>query len=120
MQIHIYSIQPGLIPRGDVADYREIDGALKIDVAKMDDWRHEACIALHELVESLLARQRGIRIQEIDEWDAAHELKGDHPGAPYHREHVFAENLERLFAQELGVNWEEYESLIDQMAGSTS
>jgi hypothetical protein len=34
---------------------------------------------------------------------------GDDPRAPYHKQHVFAENIERLLAAELGVDWSAYD-----------
>jgi hypothetical protein len=37
------------------------------------------------------------------------EKPGDDPRAPYHKQHVFAENIERLLAAELGVDWSAYD-----------
>lgn len=77
-------------------------------------------IAFHEMIEQALCLQRGIAEEAITAFDMAHladddpwvDDPGHCPQAPYHREHVFAECLERLFAAELGVNWQEYEAAI--------
>jgi hypothetical protein len=40
---------------------------------------------------------------------------GDHPDAPYKREHCFATGIERLLAAELGVDWTAYEHTLDTL-----
>jgi hypothetical protein len=54
----------------------------------------------------------------VDKFDRAYEAKrkpgddselGDDPRAPYHKQHVFAEKIERLLATELGVDWPDYD-----------
>ncbi len=78
-------------------------------------------IALHEVVEQVLCLQRGIEEAAITAFDMAHltgewsDDPGHCPDAPYHREHVFAECLERLFAAELGVNWQAYTAAIEAL-----
>jgi hypothetical protein len=68
-------------------------------------------IALHELVECWLCKERGITAEQVDAFDAAFELKrvneddepGDDPAAPYHRQHRFACLIEFMTALELGI-----------------
>src|SRR5579863_6201874 len=73
---------------------------------------YELLIALHELIEAVLCDVRRIAEADVTAFDKAH-LDLDEPGedrrAPYHKEHVFAECIERLVALELGVNWQDYE-----------
>lgn len=91
---------------------------LLITVSKMDDWRYEVLVAVHELVEAVLCQDRDITQEEVDEFDLVHkneEEPGDNPEAPYHAEHVFAGNVERLLAHELGVEWSEYEEAIAKL-----
>ena len=61
---------------------------------------------------------RAIRARiAVTAFDLAHQADDDpyvndpgiSPDAPYHHEHVFAECMERLFALQLGVNWQEYD-----------
>ena len=80
--------------------------------------RFEALIALHEAVEALLCEHAGISPAAVDKFDEAYEARrkkgddsepGDDPRAPYHKQHVFAEGIERLLATELGVDWPAYD-----------
>jgi hypothetical protein len=84
----------------------------------MSDQRYEFLIGMHEVIEAYLAIYAGVSPDAVDRFDKAYEAKrkpgddsepGDDPRAPYHREHVFASKVERLLAQELGVNWSVYD-----------
>lgn len=68
--------------------------------------------ALHELVEAMLCRSRGITQDEVDRFDRAFasmqdcgpdDEPGDHPAAPYRSEHRFAMLVEHLMAREFGL-----------------
>lgn len=89
-------------------------------ISRCGDWRAEAAIFLHEFVEAMLAKERGISVASIDAWDTRkttltkHQEPGDQLGCPYAREHRFAENLERLFVAELGLTWQEYEEEVER------
>ncbi len=130
----------------------------RIDVSELKDWRFEALVAIHEMVEMLLCRHRGISEEEVTAWDKQFEedraadrkmmierldeLKtrrgegprdeheesdleadlaempaepGEHPGAPYHDEHMFATRIEEMLAKQLGVDWAEYERAIEAL-----
>jgi hypothetical protein len=115
MRILIESKPKKEIPRDDLGDYFEQDGTLYIHMVETKDWRHEALVAFHEFVESLLLKHAGIPYAQVDLWDEDHEEKGDSLDAPYHAQHVAAENLERLFAQQLGVEWEDYEQALEDL-----
>jgi len=91
---------------------------LYISVSKMSDPRYELLVAVHELVEALLCKERGIPQELVDKFDMEYEASrsewdttsepGDAAGAPYKKEHFFATTVERLLAAELGVDWEKY------------
>jgi hypothetical protein len=108
-----------------VGDYWDADDAVQIRVSEMDDWRYVILVALHEIVESMLARYRGISEETIGSFDMEFEKKreqglvrgepGDAPDSPYRREHFFATSLERLLAAELGVDWAQYEAHVDSL-----
>lgn len=110
-----------------VGDYWDEKGVDQVRVSQMPDWRYEALVVVHELVEMFLTRHRDIPEERITEFDVDFEesrLKnlvagepGDHPNAPYRNEHFFATNLERLFAAELGVDWFEYDRFVDALGG---
>lgn len=86
---------------------------LVISVSEMQNWRYEALIAVHELVEAILCREANVSEKEVDDFDKAWEgfgEPGDSPKAPYYRQHQIATVVERLLAAELGVDWVKYEA----------
>jgi hypothetical protein len=101
-------------------DYFKVGRRTFIDIMEQDEEDYEFLIMIHELIEEYLTRKRGIAEQDITIFDMVFErereegLHGedDEPGydmrAPYRKEHIFSENIERLIAQELGVDWNEY------------
>jgi len=102
-----------------VGDYQTTEaGTQLLSVSDMNNWKHEFLIAIHELIESALCKDKGITDEVIDAFDMNYEANrvqtdttsepGDSPDAPYHDAHVFATNLEKMMATELGVDWEEY------------
>jgi hypothetical protein len=126
MTIHIETIPHDEQRYPTVGDYWEDqDGVEQVRVSKMIDWRYEILVAVHEVVEWALTKERGIREEEISAFDVDYERlraselvkgePGDSPKAPYRREHFFATNLERLFAAELGVDWSEYDQYVDEL-----
>lgn len=99
------------------------DGTLRIKVSSLSDWRYEALVAVHELVEVLLCKQDGVKTEDVDKFDKAFEASrkpgnecepGDEPTAPYSDQHCFATGIERLLAERLGVKWKPYDrELVD-------
>lgn len=97
---------------------------LVIKVSKLSDWRREALIAVHELVEVLLCKHDDVSQQSVDKFDKDFEAHrhpdnedepGDEPNAPYVRQHCIATGIERLLAANLGVNWKEYEKELNEL-----
>ncbi len=100
-------------------DYFRDGRRLCFRVSEMGNRKYEILVAVHELIERALCETRGITDREIDQFDMASAANepGDDPNAPYHREHVFASRIERMFARELHVDWDDYEDAIDQLYG---
>lgn len=119
LNIHIKTL-PDTKQRYDtVGDYQtNADGQRQITISDMPDPRYEFLIAIHEMVESYLCQLRGVNEQEIDEFDIAYEESrtagettsepGNDPSAPYHLEHLFATKIEKMIAEEMGVDWDAY------------
>lgn len=111
---------PHAIQRYDTAgDYKEFEDSWYVFVSETEDWRYEFLVLLHELVEMALTKHRGIDWNLIDEWDMMGPGKdSDDPGAmedaPYHKEHMQAESIERQVAEMLGVVWDEYQKALDE------
>ena len=104
-------------------DYYIIGNKLFVDICEQVDEDYEFLIMIHELIEEYLTRKRGILEPDITKFDKQFEEEresglwndeepGMDPRAPYRKEHIFAENIERLLAQELGVDWVEYSQKI--------
>lgn len=97
------------------------EGVMNIVVSEFGNENSEMAVAIHELVESYLCRKAGISIEEIDAWDMAFEDRpdadeyaepGDHPDAPYHKQHKFALELEKRFILECGEDWDEHDARV--------
>src|SRR5436190_6009848 len=125
MKIHVETIPHSEQRYPTVGDYWSEDGVQHIRVSHMVDWRYEVLVAVHELVEMALTRHRGVSEPRITEFDVEFERSreqcggfsepGDHPDAPYRREHFFSTNIERLFAAELDVDWFQYEEYVESL-----
>ena len=94
-------------------------GVLKIKVSDLGNEPQEFCVALHELVEVMLCKHRGVTQEEVDAFDLAFSGPGE-PGddlcAPYFREHQFSMGMERLYASQVGLNWSEYERRLEELS----
>ncbi|HEY4799510.1 MAG TPA: hypothetical protein VII99_10580 [Bacteroidia bacterium] len=75
----------------------------------------EFCVMIHEFVESFLCHQDNIKTSDIDKWDLDHlddEDPGSNPEAPYHTQHMFATEVEKLMCSILGLDWDEYDRAV--------
>jgi hypothetical protein len=117
-RIIIETIADGKQRYDTVGDYYHNEtGDQLLFISDMGNKKYEFLIALHELIESQLCQERGITEDMIDAFDFEFEKDrkegdlrepGDQPEAPYFKEHQFASKIERLVANELGVDWEQY------------
>lgn len=108
-----------------VGDYEDVHGCTMFRISDMGNWKYEVLVAVHEFIEKILVDARGIKVEDIDAFDMAFEAArqpGDdrEPGhestAPYHKEHVFAEKVERMLAAELGVDWNTYDRTVVELS----
>lgn len=116
--IRIVTIRHGAQRYDTVGDYQTTPAGSEIRVSDCGNWRHEALIAIHELVEKVLCDHLGITEQAIDDFDFAWQGPGE-PGdaatAPYHAPHVTAEIVERIVCQAMGLNWQVYEQALAEL-----
>ncbi len=100
-----------------VGDYWKKDGVDEIKVSMMGNRQYEFLVAIHEMVEQFLCENAGITDEEITKFDIEYEEKrknGDdtEPGediyAPYHKQHMFAEKIEKMMAEECEIDWQDY------------
>ena len=102
---------------GTCGDYWLDHTGLHFRVSRLGDWRYEALVLVHELVEYLLVRAAGIDISSIDRWDidyCGEGEPGEDPGAPYHVQHMMADAVERTVALFLGVKWGRYDEAVSR------
>ncbi len=124
MNIRILSIPHKQQRYETVGDYFRADGQLQVRVSKMSNWRYEACVLVHELVEIFIVKHQGIEFIEIDKFDKQFEKRrkrgntdepGDDKRSPYRMAHCVATGVERILAAILGVCWKEYEEEINSL-----
>lgn len=111
-----------------VGDYYIDDvGILRIFVSDMKNEKYEFLVAIHEQIEEFLTRLRGVKEEDITEFDKKFEKDrkdgdfsepGNDPKAPYFKEHQFATIIEKFIALELGVNWEKYDETVCRLDDS--
>lgn len=103
-----------------LGDYFFKGGKRVFQITKTGNDVMDDLIFLHEFVEEILTRSRGIKEEDIlkfDLWVEEEVKKGncpddaepaEHKLSPYRKEHRFAEKIERMVAQQLNINWEKY------------
>ena len=129
MRFHIISIAHKDQRYETVGDWqvtptKDNEKVLTITVSNTGNWKYDALVGVHELVEAILCLDRGVSQEDVDKFDREFEAKrhpgndnepGDDPEAPYKKEHFFATNIERLLSAELGVDWNEYEQTLNTL-----
>jgi hypothetical protein len=89
-----------------------------IRVIPLGNWEYESLILIHELVESLICRKRGITAEIVDEFDKdflGEGEPGDDPNCPYRKAHQFATLIEMALCHELGHSWPDYLSITNHI-----
>jgi hypothetical protein len=93
-------------------------------VSEMGDPDFAFLVSIHEQVEAYLCWKRGIKQDNVDAFDKDYESKrpegdfsepGDSKDAPYYREHQFATKIERQVCEELDVDWEKYNTTVEEL-----
>lgn len=124
MHIEIDSIPHNKQRYETCGDYRSEGNSDFITVSAMGNPDYEFLVAVHEFIEMWLTRKRGITEESITAFDVEFEANrlegdfsepGDDPAAPYVAEHKFATKIERLIAEECGVNWDEYDGVVSSL-----
>jgi hypothetical protein len=125
MNIHIKTIPHKHQRYETVGDwFYDEHGNLQIRVSEMPDARFEQLVAVHELLEALECDEHGVEQEAVDLFDMQYERDrqtgdtsepGDSHMAPYYEEHQFATGIERLLAQRLGVNWQDYKKAVNAL-----
>lgn len=128
---HLEKIEYRTIPHKEqryptVGDYFNRKNELHFRVSRMSDWRYEALVFAHELIEYTIIRYKNIPIEKIDKFDilfekerSAGKWKNEEPGndtrAPYYGAHQFATMVEKMLAKVLKVRWKEYSKEVESL-----
>lgn len=106
-----------------VGDYWKNGDKDEIRISEMGNRQYEFFVAVHEMIEQFLCENKGITNEEITKFDMEYEANrkaGDdsEPGAsiyaPYHKEHMFSDKIERLLAEESKIDWDKYNNYINK------
>jgi len=129
----LFPIDVKVIPHNEqryetVGDYWFEGDTMQIRVSKMDSSHREFLVLMHEMVEVYLILSKGIVIEDIDKFDKRFEEfrtaypdlvgddePGDHPKAPYYKEHQIATRMEKWLAQTLNEDWDLYEDKVNSL-----
>jgi hypothetical protein len=102
-----------------VGDYWETDTSIEFRITELPNPTHSFAILLHELHEKFRNNQLGILDADVDAFDCGPGADLDDPGlspaAPYHKTHMEADALERLFIVLSGDDWIEYEAALNEL-----
>lgn len=128
IDIHIKSIPHDKQRYNTLGDfYYDQAGTLHIMVSELGDPFAESMIAIHEFIEEMLTRKRGLTEPEILNFDLYYEERikqglvdpDSEPGfsneAPYMREHIFADSVERMICAFSGLSWNDYEQKLNEL-----
>jgi hypothetical protein len=130
--MHIPVVDIRFVPPADmrydtVGDWQVVGGTLKITVADPPGAPATSglLIAIHELVEAVLCLATGVTEEQVDAWDQTYhgdyeDEPGADPAAPYHREHMMGELVERLVAFALFVDWNAHDAAVAEIAAAVT
>jgi hypothetical protein len=110
------------IPQADqrydtVGDWLFEGRRLVILVSRMGNEVYQQAVAVHELIEALLCNAAGVTQEAVDRFDMVglgkdSDEPGFEPTAPYHREHCWADVVERTFIAAAGKSWAKYDQAV--------
>jgi hypothetical protein len=86
-------------------------------VADMDNMDYNFLVLMHAIVEQYLCYKHKITDEQVTKFDKEHthcDNPGEHEEAPYHSEHVIANDVESMLSVALKIDWNKYEKAIDK------
>lgn len=101
-----------------VGDWQFIGDDLVIRVSDMESKSYAFLVGIHELIEAVLCKNAGVTEQQVDKFDMDN-IDCNDPGslvaAPYYRQHLIATMIERMLADELNIDWTDYEDSLEAL-----
>jgi hypothetical protein len=121
MRIIIEEIEHSQQRYPTVGDWQfDEEGNLNIKISSTGNPVYTSLLAVHELIEALYCRFSIIKVDqsEVDKWDIEHpdaKEPGELPGCPYFKHHRVASHVESGMADDLRVDWKEYEETLNNL-----
>lgn len=117
MRVEIKTVDPAAMRYPTAGDWEWLpDGALMLKVPEYGGRNTSVLlVAIHEMIEAYLCQRDGITDEHVTTFDTANPLleePGDHPDAPYHRQHAIAMAIERECALAMGAKWDEHDKWV--------
>ncbi len=108
---------------GQVGDWVIDNDHIIVRVSELGDWRFNAAVGIHEVVEALLCLNDGVSQEAVDKFDANYAKiaqyigleAGDSAQAPYARQHCYATSVERMLIAAMGLSWAEYDAAVEAL-----
>lgn len=110
-----------------LGDYFFKKGVRYFRITKTKNNLFDDVIFIHEFVEEVITRNKGIKekiIMKHDLWFEGEVAKGnfsddaepgEHENSPYKREHLLAEKIERMILKELNIDWKCYSDYLNKL-----
>lgn len=107
--------------------YIDEDQNLRIKISELGNTFYERLVAIHELIEWTLTDFKGIKEEDIMNFDIYFEGRrklglvqdnaepGFNKNAPYTNEHAIATSVELIMCSSAGVAWEDYENSFESL-----
>lgn len=127
-EIHVKSIPAAQHRYRTLGDYYyDRDNVLQVRVTEMGNETYEKLVIIHELIEELMTKHKGIKEEDILAFDQYFEMRRDQglvpddlePGfsneAPYLKDHTIATAVEMMICGALGISWIDYGNFINTL-----
>jgi hypothetical protein len=126
MQITINTIAHSDQAYDTVGNWQIADGNITIQVSDMGNNDYEFLVGIHEAVEAYLCQKNGISEADVTAFDENYEANrpegdesepGDSEQAPYRTQHIQATQIEKLVANQMGIDWDTYNKAVVSLGG---
>lgn len=117
-KITIKLIDPSNQRFGECGDwfYDAEDHHLTVFVNRMEDWRSEIAVAVHEALEAVMCIDADVDQTDVDAFDKTFYqmndsagLAGDSSDAPYFNQHVAATFVEKEICHQTKLDWNQHD-----------
>lgn len=116
-KITVKLIDPANQRFGECGDwfYDAEDHHLTVFVSRMEDWRSEIAVAIHEALEAVMCLDADVDQTDVDAFDKTfYQLNdgtnnaGDSSEAPYFNQHVAATFVEKEICNQVKLDWNQH------------